>query len=136
MSELDACQVVPGGASDVIEAAKSGNLELVKNYVLADAGCVHMADDEYADSLLRARAALYGTFPCVYMGFFPNPLFCSNWSALTFSSNGGFLEITRFLVASGANLEMKDSRCIMFQIAVFIMVYFLQFLLSEMIELC
>jgi hypothetical protein len=57
MSELDASQVVPGAASDIIEAAKSGNLELVKKYVLADAGCVHTADEEY-DSLLRARAAL------------------------------------------------------------------------------
>jgi hypothetical protein len=58
MSESDASQVVPGAASDVIEAAKSGNLELVKNCVLADAGCVHTADEEY-DSLLRSRCPFH-----------------------------------------------------------------------------
>jgi hypothetical protein len=77
MSELDACQVVPGGASDVIEAAKSGNLELVKNYVLADAGCVHMADDEYADSLLPLALPFTAPFHVYTWVFFPTHYFAA-----------------------------------------------------------
>ncbi len=42
------------GKSDVIHAAKSGNLLLVKDHVAVDADCVHLADGG-CDSLLRMR---------------------------------------------------------------------------------
>jgi hypothetical protein len=34
------------GKPDVFEAAESGDLELVKDHFLADAGCVHNANDK------------------------------------------------------------------------------------------
>jgi hypothetical protein len=40
------------GKPDVIHAAKSGNLQLVKDHVVVDAGCVHIANGE-CDSLWR-----------------------------------------------------------------------------------
>jgi hypothetical protein len=44
---------------DVIEAAKSGNIKVVKDQVVADAGCVLEADWRYVCQLLaRAAAAL------------------------------------------------------------------------------
>jgi hypothetical protein len=67
MSELDASEVVPGATSDVIEAAKSGNLELVKKCVLADAGCVHTADEEYdSPAALSHCPFLFLKFPTRY----------------------------------------------------------------------
>ncbi len=44
------------GKDDVITAAMNGNIELVKDHVLADAGCVLEADSEYVCPF-RARAA-------------------------------------------------------------------------------
>ena len=44
------------GKDDVITAARSGNVKLVKDHVLADAGCVIKAQSEYV-CLFRARAA-------------------------------------------------------------------------------
>jgi hypothetical protein len=44
------------GKDDVITAAKNGNIELVKDHVVADASCVLKADSEYACPF-RARAA-------------------------------------------------------------------------------
>jgi hypothetical protein len=46
------------GKADVIEAAKSGNIELVKDHFVADAGCVFKADSEYYDCLFLALALL------------------------------------------------------------------------------
>jgi hypothetical protein len=47
------------GKPDVIEAAKSGNIELVKDHVVADAGCVHKADSGYVCQLLARAAAAH-----------------------------------------------------------------------------
>jgi hypothetical protein len=44
------------GEPDVFGAAINGNIELVKEHVLADAGCVLKAQSEYV-CLFRARAA-------------------------------------------------------------------------------
>jgi hypothetical protein len=44
------------GKPDVFEAAASGDLELVEDHVLADAGCIHKTDDRH-DSFLRACAS-------------------------------------------------------------------------------
>jgi hypothetical protein len=46
------------GKSDVIEAAKSGNIELVKDHFVADAGCVFKADSKQYDCLFLALALL------------------------------------------------------------------------------
>jgi hypothetical protein len=46
------------GKPDVIHAAKSGNLQLVKDHVVVDAGCVHMADGGW-DSMLHSRLKLH-----------------------------------------------------------------------------
>ncbi len=44
---------------DVIEAAKSGNIELVKDQVVADAGCVLEADCRHVCQLLARFAAAH-----------------------------------------------------------------------------
>jgi hypothetical protein len=44
------------GKDDIIEAAKKGNFDLVKDHVWADAGCVLQADSLYVCPF-RARAA-------------------------------------------------------------------------------
>ena len=55
------------GKDNVIEAAKSGNLELVKDHILADAGCVHKTDGSGTyGSLLRAGAAPQHMFPVLF----------------------------------------------------------------------
>jgi hypothetical protein len=61
------------GKPDVIEAAKSGNTELVKDHVVADAGCVHKADNGYVCQLL-ARAAAAHAAPFNFSNF------CYQWS--------------------------------------------------------
>jgi hypothetical protein len=43
------------GKDDVIKAAKDLNVELVKDHVVADAGCVHQTDETYV-CLFRASA--------------------------------------------------------------------------------
>ena len=93
--------------SDVIEAAKSGDLELVKEHVLADAGCVHTTDGGY-DSLLCAHVSKRTCCSAPIFPIFSNPFFCSKRTALHYSSEIGHLDITRFLVESGANLEARD----------------------------
>jgi hypothetical protein len=91
------------GNRDVFRAASIGNIELVKDHVVADAGCVLKADSRYV---------------CLFLALaLPQPMqFCSiflisvisGWTALILSSSSGHLDVTRFLVESGANLEAKD----------------------------
>jgi hypothetical protein len=85
----------------VFEAAGSGDLELVKDHVLADAGCVNQTDGAYTPS-----CALSLHQPKLSM--FYNPLFC-RYTALMWSSWKGHLEITRFLVENGANVDAKNN---------------------------
>jgi hypothetical protein len=60
------------GKPDVINAAEMGNIELVKDHVVADAGCVLKADSRYVCQLLpRAAAAHAAAFN------FSN--FCYQW---------------------------------------------------------
>jgi hypothetical protein len=44
------------GKDGIFEAVYMGNFDLVKDHVLADAGCVHKTDSAYV-CLFRARAA-------------------------------------------------------------------------------
>jgi hypothetical protein len=97
ISQAAAARIV--GKPDVVQAAQSGNLELVKDHVSADAGCVHKTNGWKYDCLLRARAA-----PAQVSIFLISVI----RTALTESCYCGHLEITRFLVESGANLEARD----------------------------
>jgi hypothetical protein len=85
----------------VIEAAASGNLELVTDHFLAEANCVRTTNGQYGSFFAPSLPQLL--FP-----IFPNPLFCRKITALIMSSHFGHLEITQFLVESGAILEAKD----------------------------
>ena len=61
------------GKPDVIDAAMNGNIELVKDHVVADAGCVLKADGLYVCQLL-ARAAAAHAAPFNFSNF------CYQWS--------------------------------------------------------
>ena len=89
------------GKPGVIEAAASGNLELVTDHFLAEADCVRTTNGQYGSFF--ALSLPQPLFP-----IFPNPLFCRKITALIMSSHFGHLEITQFLVESGAILEAKD----------------------------
>ena len=93
------------GKPNVFDAARSGDIELVKDHFVADAGCVLKATNSRYDCLFLALAL-------------PQPMqFCSIFlisvisdkTALMYSSMNGHLDVTRFLVESGANLEAKDN---------------------------
>ena len=92
------------GKPDVFEAAQSGNIKLVKDHVMADAGCLLKADSRY-DCLFLALALPQ---PMQFGSIFLISVI-SGWTALMHSSSRGHLDVTRFLVESGANLEAKDN---------------------------
>jgi ankyrin repeat protein len=93
------------GKPDVFEAAQSGNIKLVKDHVMADAGCLLKADSRY-DCLFLALALPQ---PMQFGSIFLISVI-SGWTALMHSSSRGHLDVTRFLVESGANLEAKSKR--------------------------
>ena len=93
------------GKANVIEAAESGDIELVKDHVMADAGCLLKADSRY-DCLFLALALPQ---PMQFGSIFLISVI-SGWTALMHSSSRGHLDVTRFLVESGANLEAKSKR--------------------------
>ena len=95
------------GKPDVFEAAKSGDIELVKDHVMADAGCVLKADSEY-DCLFLALA-LPQPLPMQFGSIFQISVF-RGFTALMLSSEKGHFDVTRFLVESKANLEAKEPR--------------------------
>ena len=47
------------GKPDVIDAAMNGNIELVKDHVVADAGCVHKTNSKYVCQLLALAAVAH-----------------------------------------------------------------------------
>jgi hypothetical protein len=57
------------GKADVINAAENGDIELVKDHVMADKGCVLQADSEY-DCLFLALALPQRLSPCSSVQFF------------------------------------------------------------------
>jgi ankyrin repeat protein len=81
---------------DVVDAAGCGNFELVKDHVVADAGCVHKTGGLGYDCPLQLRSIFLIS---VIRGD----------TALMLSSMSGHLEITRFLVESGANVEARSN---------------------------
>jgi hypothetical protein len=95
------------GKPNVFDAASSGDIELVKDHFVADAGCVLKADRN-------------SRYDCLFLALaLPQPMqFCSIFlisvisgaTALMYSSGFGHLDVTRFLVESGANLEAKSKR--------------------------
>jgi hypothetical protein len=95
------------GKPDVFEAAKSGDIELVKDHVMADAGCVLKADSEY-DYLFLALA-LPQPLPMQFGSIFLISVIMCGFTALMKSSMEGHLHVTRFLLESKANLEAKDN---------------------------
>jgi hypothetical protein len=99
------------GKPDVIEAAERGDFELVKDHVVADAGCVHKTNEEYVCQLL-ARAAEAHDFSnraILQLRSFFLISVISGYTALMWSSREGHLETTRLLVESGANVEATDT---------------------------
>jgi ankyrin repeat protein len=98
--------------SEVITAAMDGKIELVKELVLADAGCVLKADSEYV-CFFRARAAAaydFQTARALQLRSIFLISVISGFTALINSSRYGHHETTRFLVESGANVAAKDRR--------------------------
>ena len=92
------------GNPDLIEAAKSGNIELVKDHVVADASCVLEATSRY-DRLALFLALANCPSPCIF-NFLISVI--SGYTALMLASIRGHLDIIRFLVESGAELDAKD----------------------------
>ena len=95
------------GKASVIEAAQSGNIELMKDHVTADASCLLQADSEY-DCLFLALA-LPQPLPMQFGSIFQISVF-RGFTALMLSSEKGHFDVTRFLVESKANLEAKEPR--------------------------
>jgi hypothetical protein len=97
------------GKPDVINAAMNGNIELVKDHVVADAGCVLKADsDEYTALIWSSRRGhLEITRYLVENSANMEARASDGSTALMNSSYGGHLEITRFLVESGASVEAR-----------------------------
>jgi hypothetical protein len=91
--------------ANVIEAAKSGDIKLVKDHVMADKGCVLQADSEY-DCLFLALA-LHQQLPMQFGSIFLISVIRGE-TALMKSSMEGHFDVTRFLVESKANLEAVD----------------------------
>jgi hypothetical protein len=89
------------GKADVITAAWNGDIELVKDHVMADTSCIFKADSEYdCLCLCPSHAARFNFLISVISGMTP----------LMKSSSRGKLDVTRFLVESGANVEAKDNK--------------------------
>jgi hypothetical protein len=103
------------GKDDVIEAAKSGDIELVKDHVVAGAGCVLKANKRYV-CFFRARAAaahdvsnpVHRLCTLQLRSNFLISVISGN-TALMRSSCYGRLEIARFLVESKADVAAKDN---------------------------
>ncbi len=91
------------GKLDVIEAAQSGDIELVKDHVMADAGCVLQADSRYGCLFLELALPQPMQFGSIFL-----ISVISGFTALMESSRYGHFDITRFLVESGGNLDAKD----------------------------
>ncbi len=93
------------GKPDVFDAAKSGDIELVKDHVVADEGCVLKADKTYDCFFLALALPQPLQFGSIFL-----ISVIRGWTALMHSSGRGDLHVTQFLVESGANLEAKNSR--------------------------
>jgi ankyrin repeat protein len=89
----------------------NGDIELVKDHVVADAGCVLKADSEYVCQLL-ARAAAAHDFQTARTLQLRSIFLISvirGYTALIYSSYYGHLETARFLVESKADVAAKNN---------------------------
>ena len=94
------------GKPDVIEAAKSGDFNLVKDHYIADAGSVRKANVKY-DSLLHTRASNRPRSSSSMINF-SNPIFCSGNTALHLSCYNGHTQVCEFLLDNKADIGAKD----------------------------
>jgi hypothetical protein len=83
-------------------AAFNGNIELVKDHVVADAGCVLKAGSGY-------ECLCFALPQPMQFGLSFLISVVSNCTPLICSSLYGHLDVTRFLVESGGNLEAKNN---------------------------
>ncbi len=90
--------------ADVIEAASSGNIELVKEIFEANPSCVLETDSRY-DCLFLALALPQ---PMHFGSFFLISVI-SGFTALIGSSLFGHFDVTRFLVENGANVDARTN---------------------------
>ena len=94
------------GKPDVIQAAASGDFNLVKDHCIADAGCIRKADGKY-DSLLHTRASDRPRSSSSMINF-SNPIFCSDNTALHWSCLNGHTQVCEFLLDNKADIGAKD----------------------------
>ena len=95
------------GKPDVIEAAKSGDFNLVKDHYIADAGSVRKTDGMY-DSLLHTRASNRPRSSSSMFNF-SNPIFCSGDTALHYSCGNGHTQVCEFLLDNKADIGAKTN---------------------------
>ncbi len=90
------------GKPDVFKATESGDIELVKDHVMADASCLLQTDSEYGCLFLALPQPMqFGSIFLISA--------ISGFTALMKSSMKGHLHVTRFLLESKANLEAKNN---------------------------
>jgi hypothetical protein len=100
------------GKPDVIDAAGGGDIELVKDHVMADAGCVlkaggraHGLVHPYNMIFQIARTAAVRFNFLIYVISGHTALMYCIWCCINRSPLRGHLDVIRFLVESKANLE-------------------------------
>ena len=93
-------------------AAENGDIELVRDLVIADPACVHETD-EWCDArplhtLLKTKAGLRFCFErCNSRG----SRWTRGWTALHWSSMAGHVEVCKLLIECQADVNVEDSRC-------------------------
>ena len=95
------------GKPDVIQAAESGDFNLVKDHYIANAGCVRETDGGY-DSLLHTRASNRPRSSSSMINF-SNPIFCSGYTALHWSCINGHTQVCEFLLDNKADIGAKTN---------------------------
>ena len=95
------------GKPDVIQAAASGDFNLVKDHYIANAGCVRETTPGY-DSLLHTRASNRPRSSSSMIDF-SNPIFCSGSTALHLSCGNGHTQVCEFLLDNKADIEAKTN---------------------------
>ena len=95
------------GKPDVIQAAESGDFNLVKDHYIANAGCVRETDVKY-DSLLHTRASNRPRSSSSMINF-SNPIFCRGNTALHKSCAYGHTQVCEFLLDNKADIGAKNN---------------------------
>ncbi len=107
----DAAVARIAGEHDVVAAVENGDVERVRDHVIADPACVHETYSLWCDArplhmLLQTKAGLRSCFERCN-----SCLLFSGKTVLHLSSMSGRVEVCKLLVESQADVNAKDGRC-------------------------